>query len=344
MKDDLGIDRESLAARIGTEYGLWVGRIEFLPKGEVGYCYLIDSDIGLRYLVKVLPSTRMGLKSAKALDFCLPLMWNLFHGNYFRSLPCPVRTQAGSLKSDFGGMPVVVYNFIEGRTINDERPSDEVLATVARQIARIHNCAPYIGTENPPIDDLGIPFKGEMLTGLETLERTTQGDGEGKLALRDLILPLKEELLGRLGRLETLQPSVRGIKKQTVLCHTDPIGSNILIDARGEVYVLDWEGAILAPPEHDIFAFTGDRFDLFLDNYEDEFGRVCLKTDFLGFYLYRRILEDLVDWMIRILHENRDEDQNRRDLEGIIRDCISDLPHLEPLIERTDQVLRRREG
>lgn len=79
-----------------------------------------------------------------------------------------------------------------------------------------------------------------------------------------------------------------------------------------------------------------------MDNYGDEFGCIRLSTDLLGFYLYRRILEDLVDWIMRILYENTDEDQNRRDLEGIMRDCISDLPHLEPLIERTDQTLRRR--
>lgn len=256
MKEDPGLDRESLAARIGTEYGLRVARLEFLPKGEVGYCYLMDSDVGLRYLVKVLPSTRLGLKSAKRLDFCLPLTWNLSHGKHFRNLPCPIRTQAGGLKSDFRGMPMVLYNFIEGRTIDDERLSDDILASVARQIARIHKSAPYIGIETPLVDDLGIPFKGELLRGLKTLERTTQRDGEGKLALSDLMLPLKEELLGHLRRLETLQLSVRGLRKQMVLCHTDPVGSNILIDPKGEIFILDWDGVLLAPPEHDIFVFT----------------------------------------------------------------------------------------
>ena len=117
MKKDPGLDRKSLAARIDTEYGLQVAQLEFLPKGEVGYCYLMDSDAGLRYLVKVLPSNRLGLKSAERLDFCLPLTWNLSHGEHFRNLPCPIQTQNGALKTEFQGMPMVLYNFIEGRTI-----------------------------------------------------------------------------------------------------------------------------------------------------------------------------------------------------------------------------------
>lgn len=112
--------------------------------------------------------------------------------------------------------------------------------------------------------------------------------------------------------------------------------------SKGDLYIVDWEGAILAPPEHDLFFFLGDRFDLFLDNYESESGPVRLDSNIFGFYLYRRNLEDLVDWIIRILHENTNEEQDENDLEGIVDDCISGWPYLETTIKEAGEKLSRR--
>jgi hypothetical protein len=47
------------------------------------------------------------------------------------------------------------------------------------------------------------------------------------------------------------------------------------------------------------------------------------------FYLYRRNLEDLTDWVFRILHENADDEQDQNDLRGIVEDCMSGWPDLE---------------
>jgi hypothetical protein len=59
-------------------------------------------------------------------------------------------------------------------------------------------------------------------------------------------------------------------------------------------------GALIAPPEHDLFAFAGDdRFvSLFLPNYERELGPVSLDSNVFGFYFYRRNPEDLTHWTV----------------------------------------------
>lgn len=54
-----------------------------------------------------------------------------------------------------------------------------------------------------------------------------------------------------LERLRDTQPSQR----RTVLCHGDLHPLNLLSDAAGEVTVLDWTAAVIAPPEYDV-AFT----------------------------------------------------------------------------------------
>jgi spectinomycin phosphotransferase len=147
--------------------------------------------------------------------------------------------------------------------------------------------------------------------------------------LRDLLLPRKDDILGHLGRLRELQTLARMTRREVVLCHTDLWGGNLIQGDDGSLYILDWEGAVLAPPEHDLYPFTGERFGVFLATYEREFRPVSLDGDIVRFYLYRRNLEDLTDWVFRILYENTDDEQDQNDLRGIVEDCMSGWPCLE---------------
>jgi spectinomycin phosphotransferase len=99
---------------------------------------------------------------------------------------------------------------------------------------------------------------------------------------------------------------------------------NLLQDDAGALYLLDWEGAMLAPREHDMIFFTRDdeHFDAFLTAYQAINGPTRLEPDLFSFYFHRRNLEDLTDWIYRILYENQEMDQDQADLMGIREDCL----------------------
>jgi hypothetical protein len=59
-----------------------------------------------------------------------------------------------------------------------------------------------------------------------------------------------------------------------------------------------------------------------------------LNGDLFGFYFYRRNLEDLTDWVIRVLCENTRDEQDENDLNGILEDCMDGWPHFETAIEQ----------
>ena len=344
MRMEPDTDREALTRRLHQQYNIDIENLTLVHKGFVGYCYIVDCANSDRYFLKLYDDSRLGRINASRLDFYLPLTWNLHHKGILPNVPYPIKTRNGHLKTDFEGQPLVLFNFIDGKMVGWEDPlPDHILMKLASMVGIFHRSTPEIGIEFDYVEDFGIPFEDDMINGLNALENTTSRDSWGKQELRKLLLPRRDEILGYLDRLKELQKVARIIEKDKVLCHTDLHGGNLIINDQGDLYILDWEGAMIAPPEHDLFFCAWeDRFvDLFLPNYQREFGPAELDSNVFGFYYYRRNLEDLTDWIVRILYENVDDEQDRNDLDGIVEDCVSGWPYLEDTISKIDAKLRQ---
>ena len=104
-----------------------------------------------------------------------------------------------------------------------------------------------------------------------------------------------------------------------VVCHTDLHGANLLRDEASGLFILDWENAMIAPPEHDMIFFAGDeRFrDVFYPAYTSQVGRWNLDDKVLEFYFYRRALEDIAGFIGRVLSGGGSQDQDQGDLREI---------------------------
>jgi spectinomycin phosphotransferase len=115
---------------------------------------------------------------------------------------------------------------------------------------------------------------------------------------------------------QALGDAARSRPREQVLCHGDLIGDNLLGDRGGRLWVVDWDGAALAPGELDLALFTGQGFERFLDDYEGHAGAHGLDPELVAFFLLRRNLDDLVDWLGALLTADRPEEQRRGDLDG----------------------------
>jgi aminoglycoside phosphotransferase (APT) family kinase protein len=132
-----------------------------------------------------------------------------------------------------------------------------------------------------------------------------------------MVLPRRAEILDQLARLHLLQHAVRRLSGPFVLCHTDMGGDNLLVDEHGRLIVLDWDDAIVAPPEHDLQSALGEGFGCFLETYEEAGGRRLLHVDHFAFYLLRRYVHDMAVRLLRVLEENTSEEQDEDALEGM---------------------------
>ncbi|MFC9695010.1 phosphotransferase enzyme family protein [Kribbella sp. NPDC056951] len=97
-------------------------------------------------------------------------------------------------------------------------------------------------------------------------------------------------------RLLQLQSAVRRLPQQMVVCHTDLHGGNLLVDDSGQLSLLDWEGARLAPPECELALLLQAEQPVdsralkhVLETYPAD---VPLHLDQFAFFLLRRYVAD----------------------------------------------------
>ena len=346
MRIEPVIDKTALVETVRREYGLHIERLTFVPVGWVAHCYIADCAGGERYFLKIGSDSGQIPTAASDLDFYLPLTWQLCSQRILPHIACPVKTRTGQFTVRFEKHLLILFDFIEGKTVGFGGLSDDILVKLARLVGILHKSTSQIKVEHPFYERFDIAFENDLVNSLDVLADMTPGDRNGKQELRTLLLPRKDEILGYLNRLKELQALARATGKEMVVCHTDLHGENLMMDDQGNLYILDWEGAMTAPPEHDLFFFAWDDsfWDLFLPNYEREFGPVSLDSNVFGFYYYRRNLEDLTAWIVRILYHNTDEEQDQADLRWVVEDCISGWPYLETTIRGIETKLAQRSG
>ncbi len=93
-----------------------------------------------------------------------------------------------------------------------------------------------------------------------------------------------------------------------VLCHGDIHTANILVDAQGNLHIVDWDQPMLAPKERDLMFFlhsgpaapTNPSLRYFLDGY----GNVVINRPALAYYRYEWVVQEFGDNGARVLDGN----------------------------------------
>ncbi|MBN1249872.1 MAG: aminoglycoside phosphotransferase family protein [Anaerolineae bacterium] len=351
MRVEPEIDQQRLRDYLADSYGVKVRELAYVPQGEVAYNYIIRSESdhpsvgghgeGQRYVLKLLDPSRLAGLAAARMQVAVPLLLEMRGRRLLTHVPQPVATCEGQPTGIFDDFTVVVLRHVEGSNPDDatlHRP--DVWAQLAGLVARLHAATSSVRTRCPYLETYELPFERDLVMGMRTLARVLPGAREGIRDLQRLLLPYADTVAALLARTKNLALLARRLAPPQVLCHTDIHAMNLLIDDRDTLTLLDWEGVKLAPAEHDLFAFNGDDLPAFLEAYWRAGGVRQLNADVFGFYFYRRNLEDLTDWLVRILYENRSAVQDQVDLAGLRSDCIDGWPYLAPA---TEQIRRQLE-
>jgi spectinomycin phosphotransferase len=334
MIADSTLDLQSLIEIIRHAYALPVVDLHFLQRGWGGDCYCVQMDSGEYYFLKVNDQVTSNETAASSRPFYLPLMHQLHAKNILPHIPYPIPTRAGTFSLEIDPQELVVTNWIDGKLVGFGKLPEPILARMAELVGILHRSRPQLEFEYPFIEQFEISFEADLLNSLAALQSISPLDSPGKQLLRQTLLPCWDDVLADLQRLKQLQGIVRSLHNPKVICHTDLHGANLMTDDQNVLYIIDWETALIAPLEHDMIFFAGEKnfWDVFWPNYVREFPQADLNMDMLAFYYYRRGLEDVLGLLLRILQGEGGEKQDLEDI-GWLRECLEGLAEIEKTIE-----------
>jgi spectinomycin phosphotransferase len=322
------IDHDTLRALLLRDYGLNVRSSDYRPADWSIGGFTISTETHERYYLKVQEITPWTF-AASSRDFYLPLTLELQRSGALPHVACPIPAHDGRLWTAHDRYALILQNYIDGTMVGHAGMTDEVVAEVAALIGRLHTSSVHSRLRHLSVEAFDLPFHATLITAAAAASTEADDARELDVALQAQAM----EIRGYLDRLEGLQRKLRQARPGMVVCHTDLHGENLMVDREGNLYIVDWDNAMVAPREHDLMFFAGDeRFErVFVPAYQSEAGTLRVDSDLLRFYYYRRGLEDVTDYIVRIRREDGDAARDRGDLADLL-EILNELACVETTV------------
>lgn len=210
----------------------------------------------------------------------------------------PLRTRSSGLwvATRFGS--ITLQPFVHGRNAMVAGLTDDQWRTFGSTMRAVHDS----GLELPFADRLQVetfalaaaaPVRDNlMLAETQTFESP---------AARRLAIFWREQA-GRIGatlqRADELGGLLRARSFERVLCNADIHAANILVTGEGRIFLVDWDGPMIAPRERDLLFVIGSRIARRVEPHEEArffegYGTVEVDPEAIVYYRYERILQDM---------------------------------------------------
>lgn len=232
-----------------------------------------------------------------------------------RGIPAPVRTLTGQLWSTREGKRLSLTPWIAGDRAAETGLSTDQWTAFGALLAQVHSIEPLDGLPRLNPVNARMPALTRALDQRLCTELPAD-DLEAELAAvwhshrRTITAVLEQAEAGR-------DPD--GTR---VICHADPHLGNVLVTP-DQLYLIDWDDAVLAPPEQDLMFMLGGMGNLgpatpehreaFLAGY----GAHELDDSRLTYYRTARTIEEIALWAEQALQGPNRED-SLRILKGVL--------------------------
>lgn len=294
-REDPKLDHGAIATTLADRYGVHLRDIAYLPLGFDlhAFVYDVSAGNGRRYFLKIRDGVihEPGLRVAGALA-----------GRGIREVLAPLRTRDGAISCPLAESPgygVVLFPFIEGQNATEVGLTDDQWRDFGRAMRAIQSSGleqQFIGilrTETFALPSAGLVRR--MLALVEHGERFASPAAERFAAFWRAERPRIEAMLTRA---EALGRTLQAKRFPLVLCHGDIHSTNILVGDDGRIWLVDWDGPLIAPPERDLLFVVGSRIGRPVTPAQEAcffagYGPAEIDSDALTYYRYERTIEDI---------------------------------------------------
>lgn len=344
MLHEPDIDRAALIRALERAYAIRIQDLQFMPTGWLAACYVVTCGDGRRYFLKLHSEDRPAAFAVSSRAFYLPLVYQLHHKGILPTVPAPIPNRDGALETGWTVYAIELLQFVAGIRVGHDGMDADILARLADMVGILHQSRSRVSLDNPLIDDFEIRFEPALIRAVDEALQFAEHPRAGMRALSGFLQDERGRILEYLDRLRDFQAVGRQLASDKVICHTDLHGENLMLNTEGRLVLVDWEGAVIAPPEHDLMFFAGeaDFWTVFFPHYRAAYRRAALGAGsdvpdlhpkVFAFYYLRRGLEDLTDWIVRIREGQGSTEQDREDLDEM-RGCLAGMTQI-PATVRT---------
>jgi spectinomycin phosphotransferase len=309
------IDRQDLRAALESGYGLRDVTLAPAPRGFVAETYIVTAGEG-RYFAKLVTISRY----SENIEASLPALLEMRQQG-IDAISYPIPARDGQLSMVVDGRLLVLFNYIDGQWTFDYPFADYV-----RLLAQVHAMTGRI-TRPPAHEDFALAFRDDLLRHLETVW-TGAFTHPVEREVQTLMHGERDRLRRDFATMESLMREMQQAGHERVLTHGDG-GGNILMDARGKIYLIDWDDLLLAPRERDTWFYADS--EEFLSLYREYFPGYTVNQRVCAYYLYRRFFDDLEGFLDKIFAPTSTDDVKTTNLAGLHKDCYR---WLRPLMDR----------
>jgi spectinomycin phosphotransferase len=229
----------------------------------------------------------------------------------------PIRTLTSGLSQPMGdGRSLVLYPFIAGRNAMVAGMNADQWRVFGSTLRAVHDsevAAAFAG--RLPLETFRLVSADPVRSALERAHGPTpKSPAAERLAafLRDRT----ERIGAMLERAEGLGARLASRPFERVLCHADIHAANLLVADDGRIFLVDWDGPMLAPRERDLLFVIGSRIARDVEPREavwffDGYGDVQVDPEAIVYYRYERILEDIGEISRSVFEEGGSSEASR---------------------------------
>lgn len=241
MKYDNQNINQSVADGLKKNYGIALESIEFKPVGEESHSYLVISRNGKKYFAKYCEKANV----IKNIDLVNQLLVQLRNLDFV--VP-PIDVNGATSFKVLSGK-IYVYPFIDGQIVTlGNGEFDRFLVNELLEImVKIHSSKDQIMVDLP-VENFENDFLSDFQRLLTLRAKTGNKRGNETASFIESGKTTINKLINDHTKLGNYYKSNKPI---FVLTHGDITGRNIIM-AKDGLKLVDWDGAMIAPPERDL--------------------------------------------------------------------------------------------
>lgn len=288
------LEDENIIECVRDNYGVVVTSLEFLPIGKDSKAGVYKAlSNGQTYFLKV---------KADTVDDMSVRLPRFLKEQGIEQVVAPLPTVTQALWGTLDGFTVLLYPFIEGRSGMNAGLSDSQWIKFGEILKQIHTTrlSPELQDRIAKETFAPQPLWGGITKQLQESIASQDYESPSEKELAAFWKDKHDEIGRLLDRTEQLGKKLRDKSLPCVVCHADIHTNNLLLDAQGSLFVVDWDQPVLAPKERDLLFVTVGGFvtderleQLFFQGYNGSDGTPEYDWLAMAYFRYARSVEDI---------------------------------------------------